>query len=102
MENSIGTLQGKRRHFRVWVDPLRLYDPRTPAGRFVFLWGLTAFAPVIIFVLVSVIIIVAETVSPNVNPDFIGFMVWPFNVAWVMATAAITRRRLLQLEMPQR
>ncbi len=99
MEDGTGTPQGKRRHLRDWIDPLRLYDPRIPAGRLVFLWGLAIFPPVVIFVLLTILIIVVETVAPNLKPDYIGIMVWPFMLAWVMATVAITRRRLLQLEM---
>lgn len=102
MEDITGTPQGKRRHLRDWIDPLRLYDPRIPAGRLVFLWGLAIFPPVVIFVLLTVIIIVVEMVFPHVNPDYIGIIVWPFMLAWVMATVAITRRRLLQLERSQR
>jgi uncharacterized membrane protein YhaH (DUF805 family) len=56
----------------------------------------------VIFVLLTVAIIALETVSPNVNPDYIGIIVWPFMLAWVMATVAITRRRLLQLARSQR
>ncbi len=102
MEDGTGTPQGERRYLRDWIDPLRLYDPRIPAGRLVFLWGLAIFPAVVIFVLLTVIITVVETVSPNVSPDYIGIMVWPFMLAWVMATVAITRRRLLQLKMSQR
>ncbi len=102
MQDLTSIPQGKRRSLRDWIDPLRLYDPRIPAGRLVFLWGLAIFPPVVIFVLLTVILIIVETVSPNVNPDYIGIMVWPFMLAWVMATVAITRRRLLQLERSQR
>jgi uncharacterized membrane protein YhaH (DUF805 family) len=63
----------------------------------VFLWGLAIFPVVMIFVLLTVIIIVVETVFPRVSPDYIGIIVWPFMLAWVMTTVAITRRRLLQL-----
>jgi uncharacterized membrane protein YhaH (DUF805 family) len=101
MEDITGTSQGERRHLRDWIDPLRLYDPRVPARRLVFLWGLAIFPPVVIFVLLALIIIVVETVSPNISPDYIGIIVWPFMLAWVMATVAITRRRLLQLGRSQ-
>ncbi len=102
MEDITGTPHGEGRHLRDWIDPLRLYDPRIPAGRLVFLWGLAVSPSVVIFVLLTVILIVVETVSPNVNPDYIGIIVWPFMLAWVAATVAITRRRLLQLERSQR
>ncbi len=101
MADITGTPQGKRRHLRDWIDPLRLYDPRIPAGRLVFLWGLAIFPLIVISVLLTVIIIVVETVSPNVDPDYIGIIVWLFMLAWVMATVAITRRRLLQLGRSQ-
>jgi uncharacterized membrane protein YhaH (DUF805 family) len=101
MEDLPATPQGKRRHLRDWIDPLRLYNPRLPAGRLVFFWGLAIFPPVVIFVLLTVIIIIVETISPNVNPDYIGIIVWPFMLAWVAATVAITRRRLLQLGRSQ-
>jgi uncharacterized membrane protein YhaH (DUF805 family) len=101
MEDITGTSPGKRRHIREWIDPLRLYDPRVPAGRVVFLWGLVIFPVVVIFVLLTVILIIVETVSPNVSPDYIGIIVWPFMLFWVMTTVAITRRRLLQLGRSQ-
>lgn len=101
MQDTTGTPRGQRRSLGDWINPLRLYDPRIPAGRLFFLWGLAIFPPVVIFVLLTVIIIVVETVSPNVSPDYIGIVVWPFMLAWVMATVAITRRRLLQLERSQ-
>jgi hypothetical protein len=102
MQNIPGTPQVKRHSLRDWIDPFRLYDPRIPAGRFVFLWGLAIFPPVVIFMLLTVILIVVETVFPNISPDYIGIIVWPFMLAWVAATVAITRRRLLQLELSQR
>lgn len=101
MADITGNQQGKRGYLRDWIDPLRLYDPRIAAGRLEFLCGLAIFPPVVIFVLLAVIILVIETVSTNVNPDYIGIIVWPFMLAWVLATVAITRRRLLQLERSQ-
>ncbi len=101
MDNITGTPRGERRQLRDWIDPLRLYDPRIPAGRLVFLWGLAIFPFIVIFVLLAVILMVIETVSPNINPDYIGIIVWPFMLAWVMAVVAITRRRLLQLGRSQ-
>lgn len=98
MQDRAAARTGERRHLRDWIDPLRLYDPRIPAGRFVFLWGLAIFPPVVIFILLTVVLIIVETISPNVNPDYLGIIVWLFMLAWVMATVAITRRRLLQLE----
>ena len=102
MEDLTGTPQGERRRLRDLINPLRLYDPRVPAGRLVFLWGLAIFPSVVIFVMLTVIIIIVETVSPNVNPDYIGIIVWLFMLTWVTATVAITRRRLLQLGRSQR
>ena len=101
MADMTNAPQSKRRHLRGWIDPLRLYDPRVPAGRFIFFWGLAIFPAVVIFVMLTVIIIVVETVSPNINPDYIGIIVWPFMLTWVAATVAITRRRLLQLKRSQ-
>src|SRR5689334_15717557 len=97
MEDTPNTPHSQQGHLRDWIDPLRLYDPRRPARRVVFLWGLAIFPPFVIFVLLTVIIIALEAAVPNVNPDYIGIIVWPFMLAWVTATVAITRRRLLQL-----
>ncbi len=102
MEDIPGIPQAKRRHLRDWIDPLRLYNPRIPAGRLVFLWGLAIFPLVVISVLLFVILIVVETVYPNVNSDYIGIIVYVFMLAWVTAAVAITYRRLLQLEASQR
>jgi uncharacterized membrane protein YhaH (DUF805 family) len=101
MKDLTRASSGETRHLRDWVDPLRLYDPRFPAGRLIFLWGLAIFPPLVIFVLLTVILIVVETVSPNINPDYIGIIVWPFMLSWVAAMVAITRRRLLQLGKSQ-
>ncbi len=101
MEDMTRTAPGERRHLRDWIDPLRLYDPRVPAGRLVFLWGLAIFPLVVTFVLLTVILIVVETVFPNISPDYIGIIVWPFMLAWIVAYVAMTRRRLLQLRMSQ-
>jgi uncharacterized membrane protein YhaH (DUF805 family) len=102
MENIPGTARGERHHLRDWIDPRRLYDPRVPAGRLAFLWGLAVFPPVVIFALLTVILVVVETVWPNIDPDYIGIIVWPFMLAWVAAAVAMTRRRLLQLKLSQR
>ncbi len=88
-------------HLRDWIDPLRLYDPRFPAGRLVFLWGLAIFPLMVIFVLLDAILIVVETTSPNINPDYIGVIVYPFMMLWVVAGVAIIKRRLLQLRKSQ-
>jgi uncharacterized membrane protein YhaH (DUF805 family) len=56
---------------------------------------------VVITVLLTVIIIFVETVYPDLSPDYIGIIVWPFMLAWVAALVAITRRRLLQLRKSQ-
>ncbi len=100
MENVTGSSPGERRHLRDWVNPLRLYDWRVPVGRLEYLWGLAVFPLVVIFVLLTAIIIVVETISPNINPDYIGIIVWPFMLLWVAANVTITRRRLLTLGMP--
>ena len=102
MNDIQGTPHGDRRRLREWIDPRRLYDPRVPAGRLAFLWGLAIFPPMVIFVLLTVILIVVETVAPNIDTDYIGIIVWPFMLAWVAAAVAITRRRLLQLHWSQR
>jgi uncharacterized membrane protein YhaH (DUF805 family) len=101
MEDLTDISPGERRHLRDWIDPLRLYDPRVPAGRLVFLWGLAIFPLAVMFVLLTAIIIVVETVSPNGSSDYIGIIVFLFMLTWVMATVAITRRRLLQLGRSQ-
>ena len=97
MKDITRTHRVKKRNLRDWIDPLRLYDPRVPAGRLVFLWGLAIFPLVVISVVLTAIIILVETVSPNINPDYIGIIVWPFMLIWVAANVAITYRRLLQL-----
>jgi len=102
MEDRTRRSSGDRRPLRDWIDPLRLYDTRVPAGRLVFFWGIAIFPVVVIFVLLTVIFIVLGIVSPNINPDYIGIIVWPFMLAWVAAIVAMTRRRLLQLRRSQR
>lgn len=102
MNDITGTPQGNRRYLRDWIDPLRLYDPRIPAGRLVFIWGLVVFPLVVIFVLLTVTLTVVEAVSPDINSDYIGIIAYLFMLVWVTAAVAITRRRLLQLERSPR
>ncbi len=101
MEDMTGTLPGKRRHLREWIDPLRLYDPRVPAGRFVFLWGMAIFPLAVMFVLLTAIIIVFETVFSRFSSDYLGIIIFFFMLAWVTAYVAITKRRLLDLRRSQ-
>ncbi len=101
MEDITGTRRGESFRLQDWINPLRLYDTRVPAGRLVFFWGLVIFPLVVIFVALTVIIIIIEIVFPNINSDYIGIIVWPFMLLWVAAIVAITRRRLLQLGSSQ-
>ena len=97
MENNTG-----RRHVRDWIDPTRLYDPRVPAGRLIFLWGLAIYPLLVIFLLMTVVIIVVEAVATSANiADYLGIVTWIFMLGWVGATVAICRRRFLQLGMSQ-
>jgi uncharacterized membrane protein YhaH (DUF805 family) len=97
VENNTG-----RSHVRDWIDPLRLYDPRVPAGRLVFLWGLVGYPLLVMFVFLTAAIIIMEATIPSANVgDDIGIVTWIFMLAWVMATVGITRRRLLQLGKSQ-
>ncbi len=103
MENLTGIPQGKANHVRNWIDPTRLYDPRVPARRLVFLWGLVIYPLTVMFALLTVIIIILEAVSPSANVgDNIGIATWFFMLAWVAATVAIVRRRLLDVGKSQR
>ncbi len=99
MEDFTGSPKDRKRPLRDWIDPLHLYDPRRPAGRLVFFWGLAIFPLLVIFLLLTSILIFVETVFPTINPDYIGIIVYPFMLGWVAAAVAITRRRLLQLNM---
>ncbi len=101
MEQITGTSPIEKRPRRDWINPLRLYDPRIPAGRFAFLWGVAIYPLLVMFVLETAIIIFIETVYPNSSTDYLGVIVYVFMLAWVMATVAITRRRLLDLRMSQ-
>jgi len=101
MEDVSGATRGKRQSLRDWIDPLQLYNPRVPGGRLLFLWGLAIYPLIVIFVLLTAIIIIVEAIFPNINPDYLGIIVWPFILAWVAAAVGITRRRLLQLGKSQ-
>ncbi len=101
MEDINSSSSDERRHLRDWIDPLRLYDPRIPAGRMVFLWGLAIYPLMVMFVLETAIIIFVETVFPNASTDYLGIIVMLFMLALVTATVAITQRRLLQLGRSQ-
>jgi uncharacterized membrane protein YhaH (DUF805 family) len=97
MENS-----ANRSPVRTWINPLRLYDPRVPAGRLVFLWGLAGYPLLVMFVFLTAAIVIMEATIPSANVgDDIGIVTWIFMLVWVMATVAITRRRLLDLRMSQ-
>lgn len=100
METNTSAPQGKRRLTRDWIDPSRLYNPRVPAGRWVFLWGLAIYPFLVLFVFLTAIIIAVETLSSSANTaDYLGIVVYVFMLAWVAAVVGICRRRLLQLRM---
>jgi hypothetical protein len=101
MDDLTSTSPAQKRHLRDWLDPLRLYDPRLPAGRWVFFWGLALFPLALMFVLLTAIIIVFETVFSGFSSDYLGIIIMCFMLAWVAAAVAITRRRLLQLGRSQ-
>ena len=95
MANTAGTNQLRDR-----IDPLRLYDPRIPAGRFIFLWGLAIYPFIVLFVLMTAAIMIVEAVTPSANVgDYLGIVTYVFMLGWVAAIVAICRRRLLQLQM---
>ena len=103
MENNALAPQGKGRRIREWIDPTRIYNTTLPAGRLTFLWGLAIYPAVVIFLLLTVVIIVIETVSMSVNlGDDIGIVTWVFMLAWVTATVCICLRRLRYLGKSQR
>lgn len=102
MENYTGAREGERSHARDWIDPTRLYNPTTPAGRLVFLWGLAIYPFITLFVLMTVVIIVVVSVSTSTDTaDYLGIVIWLFMLAWVVAIVAICRRRLMQLGKSQ-
>ena len=47
--------------FRDWVDPFRLYNPRVPAGRLMYLWGGSIY-PLVWVVILGVAATIAEAV----------------------------------------
>ncbi len=100
MENNTSSLQDKRSPARDWLNPLRLYDPRIPAGRWTFLWGLAIYPFIVMFVFTMVVIILIETFASSANvADYIGIVAYVFMLGWVAAVVCICRRRLLTLEM---
>lgn len=102
MEENTGDRQGKRSRLREWIDPTRLYDPRRPAGRLVFFWGLAIYPLLTVYLLLAIVIIVVESASAGAHTaDDLGIATWVFMLAWVAAMVAICRRRLLQLGKSQ-
>lgn len=99
MEDNTGTSPDEKRHLQDLINPLRLYDIRVPAGKFVFLWGLAIFPLAVMFVLLTATIIIIESVYRRASADYLGIIVWIFMLAWVTANVMITRRRLLQVGM---
>ncbi len=102
MEYEKGSPQGKPSQLRDWIDPIRLYNTWGPVGRFPFLWGLAIYPLIVIFLLLTPIIIIAETLYPGSNlSDYIGIVTYCFMLGWVAAAVAISRRRLRYLGMSQ-
>ena len=98
MDNPLDVPQTNRRALRDWLDPVRLYDPRVPAGRLTFLWGLAIYPFAVMFVLMMIVITATMSfVSSAQLGDYLGIVVWVFMLAWVTAGVCIVRRRLLQL-----
>ncbi len=90
------------RRLRDWLDPIRLYDPRNPAGRLVFLWGLLVYPLIFMTVLMTVLIILVESASPGADVSTnLGLLTWGFMLLWVTAAICICFRRLRDLGMRQ-
>ncbi len=51
-------------NLRDWLDPSRLYNPATPAGRLTFLWGFTVYPSIILLAVAALTVLVA-----GVDPD---------------------------------
>jgi len=102
MENNTAAPERKRSPVRDWIDPTRIYNPLVPAGRLVFFWGLVVYPLIVMLLLLTPVIIVVMTISPNANnADYLGIVTWVFMLAWVVATVCICRRRLADLGRSQ-
>ena len=98
MEQYTTRREGERGHARDWIDPTRLYNATAPTGRLVFIWGLAIYPFIVLFVFMTAVIIIVESVSKgSQTSDYLGIVTWLFMLAWVAAVVAICRRRLLQL-----
>lgn len=93
MENN-----ATRRRVRDWIDPARIYDPRIPAGRGAFAWGLAIYPFIVLFIIMTVVIIVVQSLYPaRDNTDTLGIVTYIFMLAWFTAAVCICLRRLRQL-----
>lgn len=102
MDNYRAGQQDHRSSLRDWIDPSRIYDTTRPVERWPFVWGLAIYPFLVIFLFLTVILIVMETVYPSANlPDYIGIVIWFFMLAWVAAAVAICLRRLNYLGKSQ-
>ncbi len=100
MENPLEVPQANERSWRDWLDPIRLYNPTFPVGRWTFLWGLVIYPFIVMFLLLTGLIIGLASVVPSAQlGDTLGIVVWVFMLAWVAAVVMICRRRLLTLGM---
>ncbi len=89
--------------FREWIDPTRIYDPRRPAGRLTYLWGVAIYPFLVLLVLLTPVIIFMES-GPQAanNSDNLGIVIYLFMMVWLTAAVCIIYRRLRDLQMSPR
>ena len=85
--------------FRDWVDPFRLYNPRVPAGRLMYVWGGWLY-PLIWFVIVLFAAGIVEAgLGYYDETPVLDCVSVPIYIAYIVAEILITLRRLRDLGM---
>ncbi len=89
-----GRLKREGMNVRDYIEPTRLYNPASPAGRAAFAWGLIAY-PAIASLIAGGLLVMAR--SGGLDQSVISLLGFAFSVALWAATVFIILRRIRDL-----
>ncbi len=81
-------------NIRDYIDPRRLYNPASPAGRIAFAWGVIVY-PTIVLLIAGVLLGMAR--AWGLDPSVISLLGFALSAAVWVATVLIILRRIRDL-----
>jgi uncharacterized membrane protein YhaH (DUF805 family) len=84
---------------RDWLDPTRLYNPKAPAGRLMYIWGVWIYPFLWTLAIMFVVVGVEGMMGFYDESPILDIVLVPMELAALVAGVLIVLRRLRDLEM---